>query len=97
MYLGGKSYVAPQISQAIEKNFIRDPKALDHPKHLTDREREVLQLLAEGRTVKEIADLLHVTIRTVRYHKYRIMEVLDISSTAELVQYALKHAMISLS
>ena len=91
----GKSYVAPQISAAMEKSFIHDPRALDQPKHLTDREREVLQLLAEGRTIKDIADILQITVRTVRFHKYRIMEVLGISSTAELVQYAIKHAMIT--
>jgi DNA-binding NarL/FixJ family response regulator len=94
--LRGKSYVTPQISRALEKSLIRDPGALDHRKQLTDREREVLQLLAEGRPVKEIADILRITVRTVRFHKYRIMEVLDIGSTAEVVQYAIKHAMITL-
>lgn len=92
----GKSYVTSQVSQAMEKTFIRDPRALSRPKHLTDREREVVQLLAEGRPAKEIADILQITIRTVRFHKSRIMEELGISSTAELVQYAIKHGMISL-
>jgi DNA-binding NarL/FixJ family response regulator len=77
----GVSYVAPEISQAMEKSFIRDPKAAEHTKHLTGREREVLQLLAEGRPMKEIADVLGITTRTVRFHKSQIMEQLGISST----------------
>jgi DNA-binding NarL/FixJ family response regulator len=92
----GISYVAPQVRQEMEERFIRDPKAVSRPKHLTDREREVLQLFAEGRPAKEIADILGISIRTVRFHKYQIMEELGISSTAELVQYAIKQGMISL-
>jgi DNA-binding NarL/FixJ family response regulator len=92
----GISYVTPQVRQEMEERFIRDPKAVSRPKHLTGREREVLQLFAEGRPVKEIADILGISIRTVRFHKYQIMEQLGISSTAELVQYAIKQGMISL-
>lgn len=90
----GISYVTPQIDQAMEQIFIRDPKALTHPKHLTDRQLEILQMLAEGRSMKEIAYILQISFRTVRYHKYRIMEELNIGSTAELVQYAIKHSII---
>ena len=61
---------------------------------LTARQREVLQLLAEGRAMKEIADLLHVTARTVAFHKYTIMEHLGLKTSAELVQYALEHGML---
>lgn len=92
----GMSYVAPEIRRAMEKSFIRDPRAAEHTKHLTSREREVLQLFAEGRPMKEIADILGITIRTVRFHKSQIMEQLGISSTAELVQYAIKQGIISL-
>jgi DNA-binding NarL/FixJ family response regulator len=91
----GTSYVTPQVAHAIEQKFIRDPKSLDRPKHLTDRQSETLQLLAEGRSLKEIASILHISVRTVRFHKYRIMEELGISNIAELVQYAIKHAVIS--
>lgn len=91
----GMSYVTPQISQAIEQNFIRDPKSLNRPKHLSDRQREVLQMLAEGRSMKEIAYMLEISLRTVRFHKYRIMEELGITTNSELVQYAIKHAIIS--
>ena len=91
----GMSYVTPQISQAIEQSFIRDPKSLNRPKHLSDRQREVLQMLAEGRSMKEIAYILEISLRTVRFHKYRIMEELGITTNSELVQYAIKHAIIS--
>ena len=60
----------------MSETFIRDPKAVDRPQHLTDRQREVLQLLAEGRSLLEIATLLHISYRTVRFHKVRIMEEL---------------------
>ena len=91
----GKSYVTPQIRDAMEEIFIRDPKAVNRPKHLTDRQREVLQMLAEGRSMKEIAQILQIKHRTVRFHKSRIMEELGITTNSELVQYAIKHGMIS--
>jgi DNA-binding NarL/FixJ family response regulator len=90
----GISYVTPQIDLALEQSFIRDPKSLSRPKHLTDRQLEVLQMLAEGRSMKEIAYILQISFRTVRFHKYRIMEELNVGSIAELVQYAIKHSII---
>lgn len=93
--LRGISYLTPQIAQAMEQNYIRDPKSLVRPRHLSDRQREVLQMLAEGRSLKEIAAILDISLRTVRFHKYRIMEELSVRTTAELVRYALKHSMIS--
>jgi DNA-binding NarL/FixJ family response regulator len=90
----GTSYVTPQISHAMEEKFIRDPRSLNRPKHLSDRQREVLQMLAEGRPMKEIAYVLQISHRTVRFHKYRIMEELGITTNSELVQYAIKHAII---
>ena len=89
--LHGLTYVAPEIRQAMSEVFIRDPKALDRPKHLTDRQREVLQMLAEGRSMKEISTLLQISYRTVRFHKGRLMEELGITKNAELVKYAMKH------
>jgi DNA-binding NarL/FixJ family response regulator len=93
--LRGTSYVSLPIRQAMEKMFIRDPKALNRPQHLTDRQREILQMIAEGQSMKEIAYLLHISQRTVRFHKFRIMEELGISTNAGLVQYAMKSGMIS--
>jgi DNA-binding NarL/FixJ family response regulator len=91
----GISYVTPQVDHALQQSFIRDPKSLNRAKHLSDRQREVLQMLAEGRSMKEIAYILQISLRTVRFHKYRIMEELGMTTNSELVRYALKHSMIS--
>jgi len=56
---------------------------------------EVLQLVAEGRNTKEIAEILHISPRTVEFHRHRIMDALGLHGTAELVQYAIKHRIIS--
>jgi DNA-binding NarL/FixJ family response regulator len=88
-------YVTPQIKDAMERTFIRDPRAQHRPKQLTSRQREVLQMLAEGRSMKEIAYLLHISRRTVRFHKSGIMEELSITTNSKLVQYAIKHGIIS--
>lgn len=92
--LRGKSYFTPQIARGIEEALIRDPWRKKRKKELTPRQREVLQLLAEGRTMKEVANILHMTPRTVAFHKYRIMDLLGLKSTAELVQFAIKHHMV---
>ena len=65
--------------------FIRESRSLSQPKQLSERQREVLQLLAKGRSMKETADILNIRERTVRFHKYRIMGELGIKSNAELV------------
>ncbi len=91
----GKLYVTPQISQAMEETFVRDPRAAGRLKHLTSRQREVLQMLAEGRPMTEIAGILAISHRTVRFHKARIMEELEIATNAELIQYAMKNGIIS--
>ena len=93
--LRGVPYVAPEIKQALNEIFIRDPKAVDRPQHLTDRQREVLQMLAEGKTLREIADTLQISYRTVRFHKVRIMEELGITTSAELIHYAIKHGLVT--
>jgi len=92
--ISGVSYVTPQISRAMKERFIRDPASLNRPKHLSDRQRQVLQMLAEGRSMKEVAYTLQISQRTVRFHKYRIMEELGITTNSEIVQYAIKHAII---
>ena len=65
-------------------------------KKISPRQREVLQLLAEGKSAKEIASILNISTRTVEFHKYRMMEQLNIKTSAELVRYAMKHGIISL-
>ncbi len=93
--LRGISYVTPQIGRAMEERFIRDPHATERAKPLTIRQREVLQMLAEGRPMKEIAYVLQIAHRTVRFHKYQIMEELGVTTNSDLVRYAMKHGMIS--
>ena len=92
--LKGKTYVTPRISQGMEKSFIRDPRGRQKAKSLTPRQCEVVQLLAEGKSMKEIADVLHVTPRTVAFHKYKTMEELALTSTAELIQFAIKNHIV---
>lgn len=92
--LKGKTYVTPRISQGMENSFIRDPRGRQKAKSLTPRQCEVVQLLAEGKSMKEIADVLHVTPRTVAFHKYKTMEELALKSTAELIQFAIKNHIV---
>ena len=93
--LRGVSYVAPEIKRAMNEIFVRDPRAVERRQHLTDRQREVLQMLAEGRSLREISDKLQISYRTVKFHKSRMMEEVGISKNAELVKYAMTHGMIS--
>lgn len=86
----GKSYVTPKVARGIQKLFIRDPRGKRREKALTPRQREVVQLLAEGKSMKEVASVLKVTPRTVAFHKYRVMEDLSLATTAELIQFAIK-------
>ena len=62
---------------------------------LTNRQREVLQLLAEGKLMKEIGIILHMSYRTAIYHKYQIMKTLGVSSNAELVRYAIRNHIVA--
>ncbi|HEY7098609.1 MAG TPA: response regulator transcription factor [Terriglobales bacterium] len=90
----GRSYVTPRVAQRLQDDFVRDPRP-DRKKELTSRQREVLQLLAEGRTMKETADLLHVTPRTIAFHKYRIMEDFGLKTNSDLIKFALRERVIS--
>jgi DNA-binding NarL/FixJ family response regulator len=91
----GRTYISPSIVQRMERSFIRDPWESGRPKCLTPRQREVVQLLAEGKTMKEVADLLHVVPRTVAFHKYRVMEELELKTNAGLLQFAIKNHMVA--
>ncbi len=88
--LAGLSYITPRVSRYIGFDHFRGRLRGDNPIHLTPRQREVLQLLAEGRSMKEVAFALEVTTRTVAFHKYRIMEGLNLKTNAELIQYAVR-------
>jgi DNA-binding NarL/FixJ family response regulator len=88
--LKGKTYITPLIARGMQNAFINDPHPKKHAKVLTPRQREVVQLLAEGKSMKEAAGMLNVTPRTVAFHKYRVMHELHLETTAELIQYAIK-------
>ena len=91
--LQGKSYVTPRLRA--ENWAAREARAQQCSKDLTPRQKDVLQLLAEGRRTKEIADILNVSERTVMFHKYHIMQSFNLKSNADLVLLAIKHHLIS--
>ena len=90
----GGTYITPSMTEDVIGSSINHFKNLKSSNHLTLRQKEVLQLLAEGRSMKEVANVLNVTAKTVAFHKYRMMEQLKIKSTAELIQYAVKHHIV---
>jgi DNA-binding NarL/FixJ family response regulator len=92
----GRSYVTPLATRGMVDNLLHPPESRAKAGELSVRKREVLQLLAEGRTMKEIASILKITARTVAFHKYSMMEELGIKSSAELVQFAIKQRIVSL-
>jgi DNA-binding NarL/FixJ family response regulator len=94
--LHGKTYMSPALSRDTI-NFLRRQKEtlVKEEDRLTSRQREVLQLLAEGKAMKEVAGILSMTTRTVAYHKYRMMEELGVKTGAELVKYAIRTHMVA--
>jgi DNA-binding NarL/FixJ family response regulator len=92
--LKGRSYVTPKIAQQLLDRFVRDPRD-DSEKGLTPRQRQVLQLLAEGRTMTETADVLHLSPRTVAFHKYKIMEEFGLKTNSDLVRFAIRERVIA--
>ena len=94
MVLRGERYLTSVIAKLEKEAFIRNP--VPGPvKPLTARQREVLQLLAEGGSMKQVAAVLNVTARTVAFHKYQIMEQYGLSSNSELFRFAIKQRVVS--
>ena len=93
--LKGGTYVTPSAAKGQTNISLREPQDRDHAPEPTSRQREVIQLLAEGRSMKEAAHILNITVRTIAAHKYSVMDLLQIETNAELVQYAVKHGIIS--
>lgn len=92
----GRAYVTPLITKDVLSFLIDTGRQPDQPAvKLTPRQREVLQLVAEGRTMKEVASILNISVRTVESHKYEMMETLGVQTNAELVQYAIKIGLVS--
>ncbi len=89
----GRTYVTPLIAEGMIESFARDPERRKVSK-LTPRQREVLQLLAEGNSMKEVAAILNITPRTVAFHKYRMMDTLGLKSNAELLRLAIKEQIV---
>ncbi len=93
--LQGRVYVTPFVSHGMTSLFVSQAKSKETDAGLTLRQREVLQLIAEGRSMKEAADMLKVTARTIAFHKYSIMEHLGIKTTAELVRHAVQLGLVT--
>jgi DNA-binding NarL/FixJ family response regulator len=96
--LRGKTYLSPTLSRdTVDFLRRRHEKLVEEGERLTERQREVLQLLAEGKVMKEVSGILNMTTRTVAFHKYRIMAILGAKSDADLVKYAVRNHMIALA
>jgi DNA-binding NarL/FixJ family response regulator len=91
----GRSYVTPLATRGLLDVILHRNEPLGKPVDLSPRQREILQLLAEGNTMKEIARVLKITPRTVAFHKYSMMEQLGVKSSAELIQFAIKQHLVS--
>ena len=91
--LKGGTYVTPRVAQRMLENFIRDPRS-DREKTLTPRQREVLQLLAEGRSMQEAAAELQLTRRTIAFHKYRIMQEYGLRTNVDFLRFAMKQQVV---
>jgi DNA-binding NarL/FixJ family response regulator len=91
--LQGRSYVTPLITEGLVESLL-ELEGGTAGSELTPRQREILQLLAEGRSMKEVAAILDVTPRTVAFHKYRMMSQIKVKTTAELIQYAVKQHIV---
>jgi DNA-binding NarL/FixJ family response regulator len=91
----GESYLSPLVAKETVTFLLNQGTSFAAEKRITQRQSEILQLLAEGLSMKQIADVIEVKPGTVAFHKYRMMETLNISTNAELLGYALKHQMIA--
>jgi DNA-binding NarL/FixJ family response regulator len=95
--LRGEMYISSRMVKAwLQASQERDARQHNTLDVLTARQREVLQLLAEGGTAKEVAAHLQISPRTVEYHKYRVMAALDLKTNADLVQYAIKAGLVAM-
>jgi DNA-binding NarL/FixJ family response regulator len=91
----GESYLSPLIARETVTFLLNQAKPQADDKHITGRQSEILQLLAEGMSMKEVASELNLKPGTVAFHKYRMMETLGIKTNAELLEYAIKQGLVS--
>lgn len=93
--LKGQTFITPALASEVMRQAQHGSRETEEPaKLLTPRQREILQLLAEGRSAKEIAATLAISPRTVEFHKYQMMETHGLHSTAELVHFAIRHGIV---
>ena len=92
--LRGQTYVTPMIAGELMDGYRNVSQKLESDQEFTPRQREVLQLVVEGKSAAEIADLLCISPRTVEYHKYKMMEKLNLKSSTDLIRYAIKHSLL---
>ena len=95
--LKGRFYITKQIARGMQESFMRDPRPRERAKVLSSRQREVIQLLAEGKSMKEAGDVLSLKPRTVAFHKYRVMEEMGFKSTADLIQFAVRNNIVAMA
>jgi two-component system, NarL family, response regulator NreC len=91
-------YLSPEINQVVVKDYLERSKQLDKPAYsvLTEREREVVQLIAEGKSTKEIASILKISVKTVETYRQRTMDKLNINNIADLIKFAIREGLSSL-
>ncbi len=94
--LRGNFYVTPLITEGMVNSLLNGPGDGNAPANLTPRQREVLQLLAEGCTMKQAGRVLGISPRTVAFHKYRIMEELQAKTNAELIRFAIRNNIVAM-
>lgn len=92
--LAGRPYVSASISGDLLQSYSSSGGNAHGAARLTPRQREVLQLSAAGRSAKEVAAILHISRRTAEFHKARVLEILGLANTAELVQFAIRNGLI---
>lgn len=95
--LNGQTYITPAMAGEVFQAIRQEPRKTKSPAaKLTPRQREILQLLAEGRSAKEIGDALAISTRTVEFHKYQLMEALRLHNSVELIHFAIKQGIVSI-
>ena len=93
--LRGKTYLSPTLKEKVDYLRWEQKEIVEEANRLTERQRQVLQLLAEGKVMKEIGGILNMSTRTVAFHKYRIVGALGAKSNAELVRYAIRNHIVA--
>ncbi len=93
--MNGRTYVTPLLREQIVNSFVQGPKRKHTLDPLSSRQREVLQVLVEGHSMKKAGDILNISARTIAFHKYQIMKTLQLTTNADLIQLGLKEGLIA--